>query len=417
MDRYKDKAEPLCRVGYNYNGTKFGRRISLNPTHAQKLLSYMAKDLRLDVEYPVICDLEIDGISVSVSTIWYTDNTGDCLVKVTAGERLADRVKTAASCRLRYQDISLEYLIETITEQGNETKLGGYVLGSFGDSARPVTTTNFLIPNLPDSLGDYRDVKRSMVVNDELVSEQSTLDFGAIVLGDERWEITLTKVDQIDSPQHDYRGIAKYGDREPKTFDEHLGIIDSVSLFITWICGSERYPAYAVSYHERDRVNGFVHSFEFPSKLNNRIFGNNFLYIREAASKFGYFCELLRTPDVQICIRHAIRDYAEAYNASNITSKLANTHAALTAIVRWDRTIPRGTFAFVDELENTISSLGLDSAVWNPVAKDINTYRSNSLHVQPKWAYHDDPRAFRVWMNGQMLVEYLLAAKFELGMT
>ena len=128
---------------------------------------------------------------------------------------------------------------------------------------------------------------------------------------------------------------------------------------------------------------------------------------------FQQFNEMMETPKVAMCIRHAIRNYAEASYAATIESKLAHTHAALTAIVRWDQEIFRGQFRFVEKLRETITSNKLDRVRWFSVASDIHKYRSQSLHVQPAWSHHGDPVEFRVWSQGQDLIEHLLSAKME----
>ena len=386
----------------------------MNPAYAQRLLDRMSEDFRLDIKYQFVCELSIKGAWIPVPTIWSTDDTGSCYVKALLNEWPQNRLDDLRMCRLRYQDISFDYWIEEIRNRGPETSLNGVVRGSFGHESDLVTTTDFLVPNLPSSLGHNRKIKTYSEVNDEMVSRQTILDKGALVLKDGPWKITLTNVEHRDLPQHDYAGLIQLCDKTLRTFREHLAVIDAVSLFLTWICGAQRYPAYAVSYQKQQRMAGFLHGFEAPGRLNNRMFVADFRQISEAARSFAYLCDLLRTSDIGLCVRHAITNYAEAYTASNMTSKLANTHAALTAIVRWDQEKFRGSFSFLDQLKSTISSSGLDGTTWDQVASDLYKYRNNSLHVQPKWAYHDDPSAFRVWLDGQELVEALLGRKLNL---
>lgn len=387
----------------------------MNPLHAHKLLKYMIDDLSLDLEYPVICNLLTGGESIPASTSWYTDDSGACLVKATVdqgqGSTTLDLARRVTLC---HQDISLDYWIQNNSANYGQTKLAGIVQGSFGKEAEPVSSTRFLIPNLPDYLSSNRDIKKFVEIDGELAGQEHRSDSSAMVLRYEPWVISLNQIDQNDSLQCDYIGSIQSGDRELKKFEEHLEVLNIVSLFLTWICGSIRHPSYAVGYQNRHRICGFVDGFQTPSTPNNRWFNSDGRRISVAANSFSYFSDLLQTPEVSLYIAHAINDYAESYNASSVTSKLANTHSALTAICRWDREDSSKSFSFYRDITGTISSCELDGAIWNPVAKKLDEYRNNILHVQPKWAYHDDPSAFRVWLEGQELVEVLLARKFGL---
>ena len=193
-------------------------------------------------------------------------------------------------------------------------------------------------------------------------------------------------------------------------------MIDTVALFLTLICASPRYPAYVIGESLVDdqltRNCGYVGSFDTPGgpigiSLREPL-------MRHVASRFGEFVSLTQQPNVSTCLIHAVRNYAEASYATSIASRLTQTHAALSAIVRWDQQIFRGQFHFVKELEETIIANGLDPARWVPIAKDLDTYRSNSIHVQPSWSHHGDSSEFSVWAQGQQLVETLLAVKLGL---
>ena len=191
-------------------------------------------------------------------------------------------------------------------------------------------------------------------------------------------------------------------------------MIDTVSLFLSWLCSSPRYPAYVIGESftggQKTRNCGFVGNFETPgnpmgiSLRLERMWG--------VADVFQQFNALTQQPPVSTCVVHAIRHYSEASYARSIASKLAHTHAALTAIARWDRGIFRGQIQFVSKLKETISSNRLDKTQWFSVASDIDKYRGNSLQVQPSWSHHGDSNEFRVWIKAQQLAETLLAVKF-----
>ena len=54
----------------------------MDPDHARTLLMEMVRDLQLsDIEYPLICELTAGTRKTLAPTIWYTNESGQCLVK------------------------------------------------------------------------------------------------------------------------------------------------------------------------------------------------------------------------------------------------------------------------------------------------------------------------------------------------
>ena len=398
----------------------------MDPDHARTLLMEMVKDLQLsDIEYPLICELSSGTRKTLAPTIWYTDENGQCLVKATIDGRWdresSSLLSTAAT--LKHRDILVNYHVEDVVEDVNvstsfdsmtsETRLSGFVYGAFGDTAQLIDSATFLIPNLPDSLGHHRSVETFTRVAEGELQKASRVDFGALLLKCDPWKIRLELLDQGTSSQCDYKGVIYADGQVRRSYREHRAMIDTVSLFLSLLCGSPRYPAYVIGESfadgQRARNCGFVGNFETPGAPIGISLRLERMW--NVANVFEQFNALTQETPVSTCVVHAIRHYAEASYVRSIASKLSHTHAALTAIARWDRKIFRGQFAFVSKLKETITSNGLDKSPWYSVASDINKYRGNSLHVQPSWSHHGDSEEFRVWIQGQQLAETLLAVK------
>ena len=388
----------------------------MNPLHAQRLLRYMAEELRIEVDFPVMCDLHISGELIPASTHWYTDDSGACMVKATVNQGTGSKVSDVADdVILQHENMMLVFRIQSRTSNRTHTRFTGTVQGRFGQVSELVKSTSFLIRNLPENLSSLREITRVLKIDDQQQIRETQLDRSAMILRDDRWIITLDRIDQDDTQQCDYLGTIAYGDRELRRFSEHLEELDVVSLFLTWICGSIRRPSYAFGYQGHYLMCGYINSFHTPQDLNYGWFMQYWREEQTILDKFASFSSLLRTPEVSLYIKHAVTDYAESYNASSITSKLANTHSALTAIARWDRRDSSKKFSFYRNIKKTIACSGLDGTIWNPVAKRLDEYRNNILHVQPKWSYHDDPSTFQCWHAGQELVENLLIRKLGIN--
>ena len=308
------------------------------------------------------------------------------------------------------EDVAVSTSLETMTE---ETRLSGFVHGPFGDAEQLIDSATFLIPNLSNYLGHHRSVETLTRVAKGELQKASRMDFGALLLECDPWKIKLERLDQGASSQCDYKGVIYADGQVRRSYREYGEMIDIVSLFLSLLCGSPRYPAYVIGESfadgQRTRNCGFVGSFETPGAPIGISLRLERMW--NVANVFEQFNALTQEPQVSICVAHAIRHYAEASYARSIASKLAHTHAALTAIVRWDHEIFRGQFHFVSKLKETITSNCLDKAPWFTVASEFAKYRGNSLHVQPSWSHHGDSSEFRVWLHGQQLAETLLAVK------
>ena len=100
------------------------------------------------------------------------------------------------------------------------------------------------------------------------------LDLGAMHLEYGPWTIQLTRLEQGESSKRDYCGfVLPLAPQEKRTFQELRHIIENVSLFLSWICGSVRLPTYIVGHRRsinRQPENdcGFVGTFDTPTKSN-----------------------------------------------------------------------------------------------------------------------------------------------------
>ena len=394
----------------------------MDPGHARTLLMEMVRDLQLsDIEYPLICELTAGTRKTLAPTIWYTNESGQCLVKAVVEGRWDSDSKGLGQTdmTLKHRNIRLDYFAVSVEVSSSfefmteETRFSGLVHGSFGDPEQLIDSATFLVPNLPNFLGQSRSVETLTRVAKGVARKASHSDFGAMVLKCDAWNITLKRFDQTASSQSDYKGVIYADGQERKSYAAHKEMIDTVALFLSWLCGSPRYPAYVIGESftdgQKTRDCGFVGDFETPGNPMGISLRTG--RMRGVADVFEQFSALTQQPPVSTCVVHAISHYSEASNAGAIASKLAHTHAALTAIARWDREIFRGQFPFVRKLKETISSSGLDETRWFSVASDIDKYRSNSLHVQPSWSHHGDSNEFRVWIEAQQLAEILLAVK------
>ena len=394
----------------------------MDPDHARTLLMEMVRDLQLsDIEYPLICELTAGTRKTLAPTIWYTNESGQCLVKAVVEGRWDSDSKGLGptDMTLKHRNIRLDYFAVSVEVSSSfefmteETRFSGLVHGSFGDPEQLIDSATFLVPNLPNFLGQSRSVETLTHVAKGVARKASHSDFGAMVLKCDAWNITLERLDKSSSSQSDYKGLIYADGQGKKPYGDHKEMIDTVSLFLSWLCGSPRYPAYVIGENFTDDQMtgncGFVGNFETPGNPIGISLRSG--HMRSVADVFEQFSSLVKQPQVDTCVVHAIRHYTEAPCARSIASKLAHTHAALTAIVRWDREIFRGQFSFISKLKETISSSGLDKTPWFSIASDIDKYRGNSLHVQPSWSHHGDSDEFRVWIEGQHLAETLLAVK------
>lgn len=395
----------------------------MDPNHARRLLRRMMADFGFDdLEYPIICELIVDGTKVDTSTIWDTDETGYCLVNAVVDGSLHD-VSSANEVLISHNNARLRYFVtdaavsEKFIPGSVRTRLSGFVRGAFGDLSDLVYSVTFVIPNMPNSLTHNRYIETFTSVDGEETYREKSSDFGAMSLKCDPWIVTLTRLGQSESLQYDYRGSIHTENQEERPFHEYRKILDEVSLFLSWICGSARYPAYVVGHGIIDEMpttikSGIINIFDTPGKPIG--VSLQLPAFREIPNIFGQFHELMQEPEISICLSHAIRHYAEASSVRTNASRLAHTHAALTAIVRWDRKVFRGQIQFVNLLKETIVFNDLDQK-WFQVATDIEKYRGNSLHVQPAWNYHDNPAETEVWYLAQQLVEKLLAVKLGLS--
>ena len=376
-------------------------RNGLDPRHAQNLLKQFLSEMGFDgIEYPLMCEIEGDGFVVSAATIWHTDEKGRCLVNSTVSEGLPPRFRPR-EVMLKYRGVQLKYVVTGVEQslaESIETRMSGFVYGEFGDVLQEVDSVSILVPNLPSSLSHHRDIETFRKIDGIRSLVQSNSDFGAMILEDGCWKVQLVKIDDTSQSQCDYKAVIEFNrtDEERKSFQDHMEVVNNVALFLSWICGSSRQPAYAFGhdYHRRARAPscGLILQFDTPSgpdtSVNHWYHGVVVYGVvvggEEISRLFVQFSALLQKQQVGKYLRSAIGNYTEAYDARTMESAMAHIYAALTAIVRWDRGITR-KFNFVKELQQTVVSNGLDSNGWDTLITELEKHRGNALHVQPKW--------------------------------
>ena len=364
----------------------------MDPRHAQNLLKRFVSEMGFDgIEYPLMCEIEGDGFVVSAATIWHTDEKGDYLVNSTVSEGLARSLPTG-DVMLRYKGVQLKYFLTSVTRTINETRMSGFVYGEFGDVLQEVDSVSILVPNLPSSLSHHRTIETFREINGIKKFVRGNSDFGAMILEDGCWKVQLEKIDDTSQSQCDYEAVIEFNrtDEERKSFQDHMEVVNNVALFLSWICGSSRRPAYAFGYDRPDGRTpscGLIHQFDTPSRPDTSInhwYHGVALRGEETSRLFRQFSALLQEQQVGKYLRSAILNYTEAYDARTMESAMTHIYAALTAIVRWDRDITR-KFNFVKELQQTVVSNELDSKRWDNIIRELEKHRGNALHVQPKW--------------------------------
>ena len=387
----------------------------------------------LNPSYPIFCDLQIADIRIPVATTWTIGQDGHYKVHCTTMNNIRISEEQFGEIYISYENLKFPYFITAqqstgmgiFTGENNVTTFfSGDIDGYFGDTSQQVDSVEVLYRGLPQYLTHARTEETRILktmprgfepTTDSIFKSRSENSY--MILEDENFQIQLENLNLTHYATTAYKGKI-YSTGTKKSFDSYEEVIRSLNLFLSWICGSFRNPAYVVGKTITDTKShpcGYIGSFNDGHAPN---LGRNHWFTRlhpkrdAITETFKTFSDYINNSEGQEHLATAIFNYAESQDVQTIESTLSHLYTSLSALAKWYSGQTKGDFNFTKRNIRQILE-PLELLEWQDTWASLNRHRNNALHANPAWgkAYHS---AIRTAQNATQLIEILIALK--LGM-